>query len=81
MLLRRNIFWYTNHAISWVNARQVDFADELDGGWLIGILVAAVHLEGVDSILVDALCGRTWGGPSIVPFQLDINRSSPSARP
>jgi hypothetical protein len=55
MLLRRNIFWYTNHAISWVNARQVDFADELDGGWLIGILVAAVHLEGVDSILVDAL--------------------------
>ena len=38
-----------------VNARQVDFADELDGGWLIGILVAAVHLEGVDSVLVDAL--------------------------
>jgi hypothetical protein len=85
---------YTDHAISWVNARQVDFANELDSGWLIGILVAAVHLEGVDSVLVDALrkhlsvllypkgvCGRTWGGPSIVPFQFDINRSSPSARP
>lgn len=24
---------------------------------------------------------RTCGGPSIVPFQLDINRSSPSERP
>jgi hypothetical protein len=54
-LLRRNIFGYTNHAISWVDARQVDLADKLDGGWLVGVLVAAVHLEGVDSVLVHAL--------------------------
>lgn len=29
--------------------------DELDIGWLVGILVTTVHLEGVDSVLVNAL--------------------------
>lgn len=71
---------------------------ELDGWWLVGVFVATVHLEGVDSVLMDALvegigkylgmyvgscgmAGPTCGGPRIVPFQLDINRSSPSVRP
>lgn len=49
---------YTHNAISRANARKVDFADELDSGWLIRILIAAVHLQGVDSILVDTLHGN-----------------------
>jgi hypothetical protein len=32
-------------------------------------------------VFVDEACKRTWGGPRIVPFQLDISMSSPSARP
>lgn len=34
---------------------KVDFGNELDGGWLFGILVAAVHLQGVNTVLMDAL--------------------------
>jgi hypothetical protein len=45
----------TDHAISCTNTREVDLIDELDGRWLVRILVTAVHLERVDSVLVDAL--------------------------
>ena len=50
----RKLGW-VHYAISWVNARKVDFVDELDGWWLVRILIAAVHLQGVDSILMDTL--------------------------
>lgn len=45
----------TYHAVSCVYAGEVDLVDELDSGWLVGVLVAAVHFEGVDSVFVDAL--------------------------
>jgi len=44
-----------DHAVSWVNAGQVHFVDELDGRRLVGILVATMHLEGIDPILVNAV--------------------------
>lgn len=44
-----------NLSIPRVDAGQIDFADELDGWGLVGILVAAVHFQGVDSVLMDAL--------------------------
>lgn len=37
-----------------VDAGEVDLADELDGGGLVGILFAAVHFQAVDAVLV---CG------------------------
>lgn len=42
-------------AVPWVDAGQVDLGDELDLWWLVWVLVAAVHLQGVDSVLVDGL--------------------------
>lgn len=42
-------------AVPWIDARQVDLGDELDLWWLIWVLIAAVHLQGVDSVFVDAL--------------------------
>jgi hypothetical protein len=85
----------TNHPISRTDTWKVDFVNELDSRWFIRILVTAVHFESIDSIFVNALCkqestmegaqdkglGHTCGGPRIVPFQLAINISSPSARP
>lgn len=41
--------------VSLVDAWEVDHADELDRGWLVGVVLAAVHLYGVDSVLVHAL--------------------------
>lgn len=46
---------YTYHAILWVDTRQVDLVLELDGRWLVWVFVTAVHGQGVDSVLVDAL--------------------------
>jgi len=48
-------FGRVDNTISWANARKVDFADELDSGWLVRILIAAVHLQGVNSILMDTM--------------------------
>jgi hypothetical protein len=42
-------------AVAGVDAGQVDLADELDGGRLIRVLVAAVHLDAIDSVLVDGM--------------------------
>ena len=45
----------THDAILGVDTGDVDLTDELDGRWLVGVLVTAVHLEGVDSVFVDTL--------------------------
>jgi hypothetical protein len=45
----------TDLSIPGINTREVDFADELYFWWFIGIFVAAMHLQGVDSILMHAL--------------------------
>lgn len=45
-------------AVSRVDAGQVDLVDELDLRRLVRVLVAAVHLERVDAVLVDALEGK-----------------------
>lgn len=50
----RKLRW-VDHAISWVDTREVDFVNELDGRRLVGILITAVHFQGVDSVLVNAL--------------------------
>ena len=50
----RKLGW-VHHAISGVDTREVDLVDELDSGWLVGVLITAVHLEGVDSVLVNTL--------------------------
>lgn len=42
-------------AVPWVDARQIYLRDKLDLRWLIWVLIAAVHLQGVDSVLVDTL--------------------------
>jgi hypothetical protein len=53
----RSIYVYAYHAILRVDTRQVDLVLELDGWWLIRIFVTAVHREGVDAVLVNALRG------------------------
>jgi hypothetical protein len=45
----------TDLSIPWINTREVDFTDELYFWWLIGIFITAVHLQGVNSILMNAL--------------------------
>jgi len=45
----------TDLSISWIHTRKVNLANELYFWWLVGILVTAVHLQGVDSILMDTL--------------------------
>lgn len=49
-------------SVGLVDAWQVDLGDELDGGWLVGVLGAAVHLEGVNAVFVDRLDGRVSFG-------------------
>lgn len=44
---------WVDEAVAGVNTWEVDFGDELDGGWLVGVLVATVHFEGVDAVFVD----------------------------
>jgi hypothetical protein len=39
----RKLGWI-NDAISRVNTRKVNFVDELDSRWLVGVLITAVHL-------------------------------------
>lgn len=46
---------WVDEAVAGVNTWEVDFGDELDGGWLVGVLVATVHFEGVDAVFVDRL--------------------------
>jgi len=46
-----------DRSISRVDAGEVDFSNELDKGWLVRVLITAVHLEAVDSVLVDAVWG------------------------
>lgn len=77
-----------------VHARKVDLGCERYLGRDVGVAGAAVNLNAVDAVLVHALrqglasscfmsCDgiRTCGGPSIVPFQSDMRRSSPLSRP
>lgn len=42
-------------AILGVDAGEVDLADELDGGGLVGVFLAAVHFEAVDAVFVGRL--------------------------
>ncbi len=44
-----------DRAVPLVHAGQVDHADEMDRGGPVGVLVAAVHLDGVDPVLMYAL--------------------------
>lgn len=44
-----------DNAVPRVDTGQVDLADELDLGWLIGVVLAAVHLEAVNAVFVDGL--------------------------
>ena len=95
LLCQRSIR-YTNLASSGIDARQVDLGHKLYGRWHVRIFVSAVYVQAVDAVLVCALVSMvqqpilrtfpfgselTCGGPSMVPFQFDINKSSPSDRP
>jgi len=44
-----------NHAILRINTREIDLADELDDGWLIGIFVIAMHFKRIDSVFMYAM--------------------------
>lgn len=46
---------WVHHAVLLVDTWQVDLADKFDGGRRIGVLVTAVHLDGVNSVLVYTL--------------------------
>lgn len=48
-------FGWIDDTISWVDTREIDLVDELDSGWFVWVLITAVHLQGVDSVLVNAL--------------------------
>lgn len=52
-----------------VDAGEVDLADELDGGGFVGIVVAAVHFQAVDAVLV---CGLQKGRGLASLFSLMI---------
>jgi hypothetical protein len=83
------------HSCSLINAGKIDPGDKLDGGGGVWVGLAAVDIQAVDPILMHALelqvspIARphavidhlTCGGPNMVPFQLDIDISSPSERP
>lgn len=45
----------TDLSVPWVDTWKVDFIDKLNRWWFIGVLVAAVHLKGVDPVLVNTL--------------------------
>lgn len=45
----------TDLSVLSIDAWEVYLIDKLDGRWLVWIVIAAVHLKGVDSVLVDAL--------------------------
>lgn len=45
----------TDRSVSRVDTRQVDFGDELDEWWLVGVLIATVHLEAVNPVFVNTL--------------------------
>lgn len=60
----------TDLSVPWVDTRQVDFADELDSRWVVGILIAAVHLQRVNPVLMDAL---EEGSVSIQPRAKGLN--------
>lgn len=45
----------TDLSILWVDTWKIDFVDELNSWWLVRVVIAAVHLERVDSVLVDTL--------------------------
>lgn len=49
----------THNTISWIDTRQVDLTDELDGGWLVWVLSSTVHFQRVDSVLVNALMAES----------------------
>lgn len=34
--------------------------DELDGGWFVGVVGTAVHVQAVDAVFVDALYSQYW---------------------
>lgn len=42
-------------AVCWADTGQVDLADEVDDGWLLGVVWAALHLKFVDAVLVVSL--------------------------
>jgi len=46
---------WIDDTVPWADAREVDFGYELDGGWLVGVLVAAVHLQRVDAVLMNTV--------------------------
>lgn len=46
---------WVDEAVARVDAWEVDFGDELNGGRLVGVLITAVHFEGVDAVFVDGL--------------------------
>jgi hypothetical protein len=52
----RELMW-VNLAISRIYTRKVDLVDKLEGRRLIGIMITAVHLEGINSVFVNALHG------------------------
>lgn len=76
-----------------IDAWQVDLRDKLYCRRNIGVIGTAVNVEAVYAVFMHALgscqglmgdaglAGLTWGGPRIVPFQLDKSKSSPLVNP
>jgi hypothetical protein len=85
--------WVSYSSISWIDTWQVDSGNKCNFWRSVGITVATMYLQAVDSVFVGALVEvvsyvsrsyrlqRTCGGPRIVPFQFDMSKSSPSSRP
>ena len=83
------------HSSALIHARKVDLGNKLDGRGCVWVGMATMDVEAVDTIFMHALWQEmspvamlqavldhhTCGGPSMVPFQLDICISSASSNP
>lgn len=54
-------------AVARINAGEVHHADELNRRGLVGVLIAAVHLDGIDSVFVHALVSGVSTVPCLQP--------------
>ncbi len=55
-----------------VDTWEVDLGDEGHGWWLVWVVIAAMHLEGVDSILVGRLRNMLAGSPYRQPVSVKV---------
>jgi hypothetical protein len=64
-----------HHAIVGVNTGQVDLADELNCGRLVGVVETAVHLDAVDAVLMNGLKREVLVTCEYIDLSLGVGRA------